>query len=103
RDRPTGDRLQPLDDLRPAVRQIVEADDFVSGRDERDRDVTADISGTAGQKSFQIRTFTLSEAGSRLAALPRRAKRAISESGVFPAFAPVCGGACPAAAQFPRC
>src|SRR3546814_20477368 len=59
RDRPAGDRLQPLDDLRTAVRQIVEADDLVPRRDERDRDMAADIAGAAGQKSFQIRTFVL--------------------------------------------
>src|SRR3546814_2699025 len=49
RDRPAGDRLQPLDDLRTAVRQIVEADDLVPRRDERDRDMAADIAGADGQ------------------------------------------------------
>src|SRR3546814_9384938 len=49
RDRPAGDRLQPLDDLRTAVRQIVEADDLVPTQGERDRAMAAPQPGPAAQ------------------------------------------------------
>src|SRR3546814_5534007 len=103
RDRPAGDRLQPVDHLRLAVRQIVEADDLVPRRRQGDRDMAADIAGAAGQKNFQIRTFAMFKAVRRLAALAGPAKRAIRGSDAFPAFEPASGGACPAAAPFPKC
>src|SRR3546814_16491597 len=103
RDRPAGDRLQPVDHLRLAVRQIVEADDLVPRRRQGDRDMAADIAGAAGQKTFQIRTFSMSKAVRRLAAMAGPPYRALRGSDAFPAFESPSHGASPAAAPFPTC
>ena len=47
-----GDAFDPLDDLRPAVRQIVETDDLMPRSDQGDRAMAADIARAARQKNL---------------------------------------------------